>query len=366
MKIKNVKLKIAQENLDALLISSVTNILYLTGYPGFADPNRREAFVLIAPKSQYVITSALYAEEIQKTSPEFTLVEISREKSFSQAIQSVIKKENLKKIGFEPHKLYVAEYLQLKKELPLVTTDYIVESARQKKSDGEIAAIQKACEIGDNAFLFILTKIKEGITEKELAFELEFFIKKQGATLSFDSIVAFGAHASMPHYQTGNSKLKKNSFVLLDFGVKIDNYCSDMTRTIFFGKPTNEQKKMYDAVYQGQQKAIRQCNNLTMKQSAKKVKVSEVDKAARTYIERQGYPSIPHSLGHGIGIDVHELPIISPNSKSELSEGMVFSIEPGIYIPNFGGVRIEDLFALEKNKLRQLTHSPSKKLIELQ
>lgn len=157
---------------------------------------------------------------------------------------------------------------------------------------------------------------------------------------------------------------------MLDFGAKINGYCSDMTRTVFFGKPDGRQKKMYDTVLQAQEEAV----DFIAKQQAllinfavkngKQIKAKDVDKVARAYIISKGFPTISHSLGHGVGLKVHEHPSLSPKSKDFLTEGMVFSIEPGIYIPNFGGVRIEDLFVLEKNGLRQITTSP-KNIIQL-
>ena len=189
---------------------------------------------------------------------------------------------------------------------------------------------------------------------------MEYFIKKHGAELSFPSIVAFGKNSSVPHHQTGNTKLTERiKLILLDFGVKYENYCSDMTRTIFFGKPSEKQKKIFEVVLEAQQKAANFLGSAI--KFGKKVSASEVDKAARDYIISKGYLTIPHSLGHGIGLEVHEHPSLSPRSKDTLKEGMVFSIEPGIYLPNFGGVRVEDLFVIQKNTLNQLTLS-SKKL----
>jgi len=189
----------------------------------------------------------------------------------------------------------------------------------------------------------------------------------KGAVVSFPPIVAFGKNSSIPHHQTGDSILgpesssgREGQIILLDFGVKYDDYCSDMTRTVFFGKPSKEQQKIYETVLSAQQKAVDYINK-TLK-SGKKIWASKVDIAARDYIISKGFPTIPHSLGHGIGLEVHEHPSLSPKSKEDLKSGMVFSIEPGIYIPNLGGVRIEDLFVLENQQLRALTGS-SKALI---
>ncbi|MDP2585725.1 MAG: M24 family metallopeptidase, partial [Candidatus Levybacteria bacterium] len=178
--------------------------------------------------------------------------------------------------------------------------------------------------------------------------------------------VGFGKNSAVPHHQATNNKLTNNEIVLLDFGVKLDNYCSDMTRTVFFGKASAEFKKMYETVLKAQSKAIEFLNTkyLIHNTSKQKIIASDIDNIARKHIISSGYKTIPHSLGHGIGLEVHEKPSLSPKSKDILKKGMVFSIEPGIYIPNFGGVRIEDLVVLEKGKLRLLTHSP-KNFIEL-
>jgi len=239
---------------------------------------------------------------------------------------------------------------------------------RVKKEEEEIAAIQKACKLGDSAFEYVLGKIKPGMSEQEVAFELEMFIKKHGAELSFRTIIASGKNSSVPHHQTSNQKLMSNTILLLDFGVKIDNYCSDMTRTIFLGKANPDQKKMYEAVRVAQEKAIeylKQCHFVPQDEKVTQATIAkDVDKIARGYILSQGYLSIPHSLGHGTGLEVHEEPRLSPKSKTVLQSGMVFSIEPGIYVPDFGGVRIEDLVTLRKDGVTFLTNAP-KQLIEL-
>ena len=234
----------------------------------------------------------------------------------------------------------------------------------------EIPLIEKACKLTDETFEYVLTKIKKGVTEKELSLEIQRFIRANGAGLSFRPLVSFGKNTAEVHHKSTDKKLKKNNIVMLDFGAKIEGFCSDMTRTVFIGRASRKQKKIYSAVLKAQQKAVKflmrvqplaDTNSLVkgLNPSAK-----EVDKVARDYIISQGYPTIPHGLGHGVGKKVHEPPKISPKSRAILKPGMVFSIEPGIYIKNFGGVRIEDLVVLEKTGPRILTKSP-KRIIEL-
>lgn len=228
------------------------------------------------------------------------------------------------------------------------------------KKPEEIQAIEKACQLGDKTFNYILKKIKPGVTEKQLAFEIKFFIKKHGGGTSFRPIVAFGANSSTPHHKTThNSKLKTHNLILLDFGVKLDSYCSDMTRVVFLGKATEEQRKVYQTVLEAQKLVIKHLVKLV-----NLIKAKEVDRVARDYIIKAGFPTMPHGLGHGIGLKVHEPPRLSPKSKDILKPGMVFSIEPGIYLPGKFGVRIEDLVVLEKSGPRILTKSP-REIIEL-
>jgi Xaa-Pro aminopeptidase len=227
---------------------------------------------------------------------------------------------------------------------------------RSIKTPGEISKIEKACRLGDKIFDYILKKIYLGITEKELTQKINSFIKDAGAKPSFPTIVAFGKNSANIHNVPTENKLKKDQIILLDFGVKLNDYCSDMTRTIFSGKPTKKQKKMYRTILEAQSLAIKAIKN---KHSSKElIKEFDIDKIARDYIISQGYESFKHGLGHGIGKKIHEFPPrLSPKSKNYLKEGMVFSIEPGIYIENFGGIRIEDLVVLEKSGPRLLTHS---------
>lgn len=225
------------------------------------------------------------------------------------------------------------------------------------KTPAEIQKIKKACRLGDKIYSQILKKIKIGVTEKELSLEIQRLTRENGARLSFRPIISFGKNSFEIHHKSTEIKIKKNHrFVMMDLGTKVEGYCSDMTRTFFFGRASEKQKKIYRTVLKAQKRAIG-----AVKPNAK---ASDVDKVARDFILKNKFLSIPHSVGHGIGKRVHEFPKISPKSKTILKNGMVFTIEPGIYIKNFGGVRIEDTFALVNGKLIQLTKSP-KSLIEL-
>lgn len=374
-RINEIRSHLEKQKLDAVLISDVSNITYLTGYANFSK-EEREAYLFIGNDCQYIITDGRYSEAIKKEVPHFKLFERGVGKSTEEFFKK--HKEKIKRLGIEEDNLTVSEHKILSKHFRK-TKHFDVGNLRSIKVKEEIGRIEKACKIGDLAFRFILKKIKIGITEKQIAKELEDFIRNKGATISFPVIVAFGKNSSVPHHQTGDTILENRDgqFILLDFGVKFNDYCSDMARTVFFGGPTDQQKRIYKTVLEAQQKAVDFINSAT--RTGKRIRAAEVDKVARGYIVSKGYPTIPHSLGHGIGLEVHEHPSLSLRSKEELKQGMVFSIEPGIYLPNLGGVRIEDLFCisktvpsetkglfvLEKNGLRVLTRSP-KELISVE
>lgn len=358
-KFKNL---LAENNLDAALISSVPDIIYLTGFSHFST-EEREAFLLITRSKNFIITDGRYAHAVIKHIKNFNLLEASGRKSREDVLNEILKSENILTLGIDIGNLSVSEHNKiLVKKIKHIS----LSSLRKIKESDEIEKIKKACQLGDLAFDYILNQIKSGMTEKQIAFVLELFIRRQNADLSFAPIIAFEENSAIPHHKTGNRVLNNNEIILLDFGVKFENYCSDMTRTIFFGKANEFQKKTYQTVLESQQKAIETLNFAlsTLNLDDRSIKTSDLDSAARTYLTSNGFPTIPHSLGHGIGLQVHEKPTLSPNSQDHLRNGMVFSIEPGIYLPDQFGIRIEDLFAIQNNQLIQLTRS-SKNFIEI-
>lgn len=338
--------------LDAMLLSSESNIRYLTSYTGFS-PLERDAHVLITSKNIYLFTSPLYSNEIKKEIKNIEVIENNSNSSFYKNLAEITLKEKLENIGFENDNVTVAEYLRLTAQISSHFIAKNFSTLRSKKTSDEIRIIQTACKISDKAYVHVQSLIKPGITEVGLAWVMEKYIRELGGELAFPTIVAFGKNSAVPHHHTSEQKLKDEDIVLLDFGVKKNGYCSDMSRTLFVGKPSKEQDKVYSVVKSAQIEAVEFIKkNL---KSSKEIDAVEVDKVARDYIISQGYPSIPHSLGHGIGIQIHEAPHISPNSKDVLEEGMVFSIEPGVYLKNKFGIRIEDLYTIQNSKLTQLT-----------
>ena len=254
------------------------------------------------------------------------------------------------------------EYLALEKEgVTLVDIDESLEKVMAQKSEWELANIQTACEIAEESYLALLPQIKEGMTETEVAALLEYEMRKRGAQgLSFATIVAFGAHAAVPHHETGDTKLQYGDEILIDFGCKVNGYCSDITRTCLFGDDGKHEafKKAYQAVLTA--------HNLVQQQLVSGMTGKQADAIAREYLQSQGYGEyFTHSLGHGIGLKVHEYPGVSPRSETILQDGMVFSDEPGVYVAGEYGIRIEDTITLKDGKVFSFMKKTDKNLIIL-
>lgn len=351
-------IEIFLKKLDAILISSWSNITYLTSYSGFSQ-TERECFLLFTKNKKYLITDGRYTEAVKRETRGFKIIDIGAIRFLSDDKFKIFAK--LSSIAIEEDDLTVSELKKLKKHVKK-TKNIDLSNFRIIKKDIEINNVKKACEIADNAFSSIINDLKIGVTEKEISNKLEESIKRSNAEISFPPIVAFGKNSALPHHLSSQTKLRKNQIVLLDFGAKVNNYCSDMSRTIFFGKANDRFKKMHSTVLSAQQSTI---NLLKSKiKNHKSIRADDIDKIARDYIVKQGYPNIPHGVGHGIGIEVHESPFINLYSKENIKPGMIFSIEPGIYDPNFGGVRIEDLVLINKNKLELISRS-RKEIIEV-
>ena len=331
--------KLKELKLDALFVSGQENVTYLTGVSGLSA-SEREAFLLITPDQAYLLafstTIGMY-KQIKGFKP----IEISIDYSLSQAINDVVRVQKISVLAFEKNNLSYAEYESLKNKIraKLIPLEKIIEKYRLIKSPDEIRAIAKAAEVTDRAFTYILTRVKKGISEKELALELEFFIRKNSQGIAFSPIVAFNENSAIPHYlPSAKIKLKDNSLVLIDMGAKYANYCADLTRVVFFGTPAEKQADIF--------KTVTKANELAISSLAVGKTGEEIDTVARNFIQQKGFTPYKHGLGHGVGLAIHEDPRLRPYIKEILKENMLFTIEPGIYIEGFCGVRIEDVIHL--------------------
>jgi Xaa-Pro aminopeptidase len=266
------------------------------------------------------------------------------------------------KVGVSFRQMPHVEYVTLENAgVKMENVDKNLASVMQTKNEWELAQIQKACEIAEDAFLKLLPQIKEGMSETEVAALLEYNMRALGAEgTSFPTIVAFGAHAAVPHHQTGDTKLKFGDEILIDFGCKINGYCSDITRTFLFGDDGKKEefKKAYAAVLKA--------HELVKERVTSGMLGKEADAIAREYLKSQGYGELfTHSLGHGIGLNVHEAPSVSMKGETPLENGMVFSDEPGVYLAGEYGIRIEDTVRLENGKVKSFMSKTDKNLIIL-
>jgi Xaa-Pro aminopeptidase len=236
------------------------------------------------------------------------------------------------------------------KKLKLIPIDDPVSRLRMIKEPAEQDLLRRAAKLGSTGFHHAVSLLREGVAEAEIAMELEIYWKREGAKgLAFDPIIAFGSNSSMPHYRAGDRRLAKGDIVLIDIGVNLNHYHSDMTRVHFYGTPNPELQKIHGIVFEALQRALKLCRPGT--------RIGDLDAAARNYIEENGH-KLPHSLGHGVGLCVHEAPWLrnkAPWSDAVLEEGMVITIEPGIYVPGLGGVRLEDTILIQKDGYENLT-----------
>ena len=348
-RIRSLKQAISTRKLDALIITNPANVSYATAFTG------DDSWALITSRTIYLITDSRYTEQAAGESPLCRIIE--RKDPITKATATLLNKlKSAKTIALEKStslKTYSALKKHLDKKLKTVTDT--IEPLRAVKDNTEIAAIKQAARIAAQALENTRKYIKPGTTENHLAGALDFEVRKLGARNSFDTCAAFGPNASRPHHQPGPRKLKNNDTILIDFGVRYKNYCSDITRCFTLGKQNRLYKNVYQTVQRAHAAAIE-----TIKDGAE---MKQVDTAARNIIEKAGLPIYGHGTGHGLGIEVHEQPIINAKAKGKLKAGMVITIEPGIYIPGKLGVRLEDDVLVTRTGHKIL--SPNTKEIQL-
>lgn len=334
---------------EAAFISSYPNIFY---YSGFTS---EDGYLLISHDKLLLITDSRYTIQAKNQASEFEVLDIK------SGWENIFKMIDAEFIGYEENRVTVKEYRNLRLKAgskELIEMQKQITAPRRVKDNTEIEKIAEAERIGDEAFCYVLDRIRAGRTERDVALDIEFFMKKQGASaLSFDTISASGLRSAMPHGTATDKPLAKGDFLTLDFGCVYEGYCSDMTRTVVIGHADERQREIYNIVLKAQQSSLDAL--------AAGKRCDEIDAAARKIIKDAGYgDNFGHGLGHSVGIEIHENPSLSPKCTDVIEIGNVLTVEPGIYIEGFGGVRIEDLTAVTSNGVKNLTSSP-KQLIEL-
>lgn len=354
-RIGRLKSWMEQEGLDAVLISDRYNVRYLSLFTGDT------AYLYISSKRAVLMTDSRYTTWAKSEVKEFEVFQVDRNISYEEKVRQLIEEENVQNIGFENRKMIYQDVLKFQEKSDSVcwrSLDNGPDCLRQIKDLEELEYIRQAEKIGDKAFSHIIRELAVGMTEMEAAWEIEKAMRKAGAEgLSFETIAVFGERTAMPHAVPGQRKLQSGELVVMDFGCVYKGYCSDMTRTVVMGKANNQQKHIYNTVLEAQMKALEFIKS--------GVKASEVDAVARQVIADAGYGEyFGHGLGHSVGLFIHESPSLAPKDDTLLQSNMVETVEPGIYIPDVGGVRIEDLVIVTDSGCENLTFSP-KNLMEL-
>lgn len=337
---------LAEHNLDALIICARENLRYLCGFTG------SDGVLLLTGTSRWFLTDSRYTTQAQE---QVTADRIEEYRLQPDGVVAVLRDAGVRRIGFETSLAYGKvndlrakgetnwEWIPLREEL---------ESLRLAKTGPEIAAIEAATQLNASAFAEVEPLIRPGAIERDLALALEFALKQRGAEeKAFDFIVASGPRGALPHGVASDRQLLKGELVTIDFGCRVDGYHSDETVTVAVGSIPDELRKVFDTVLSA--------HDLALSAVAPGVPLAELDRVAREYIVEAGYGAFfGHGLGHGVGLEVHEAPTVSPRSKAVVQEGMVFTVEPGIYLPGSGGVRIEDMVVATSSGARILTCIP--------
>lgn len=332
-----------KKDISAIIVTDRKNVYYLSGFYGTAG------YLAITPHKKLLVTDFRYIEQAKAQTTEYEVADI---KDFK--LEDFFGGET---VAFENETISYAEYMSLsKKTKNLVCADGILRTMRSVKDPNETEHIKKAVSISDKAFEHILKFIKPGVTENEIAAEIEYCMRKLGAErTSFDTIAVSGAHTSRPHAQPTDKKIKNGEFVVMDFGCTYKGYCSDMTRTVGVGGVSDDMKKVYNTVLNAQTSALKMlCEGVTGRQA---------HMCAEDIINKDYKGTFGHALGHGVGLDIHEHPNLSLKNGIPLVRGNVVTVEPGIYIPDFCGVRIEDMGVVTQNGFDDFTKSPKELII---
>ncbi|BFT71297.1 M24 family metallopeptidase [Paenibacillus sp. P36] len=351
-RIERLRKVMQEQNLPAVLITNAYNRTYVSGFTGSSG------YVLITLDRAILLTDFRYMTQAPQQAKLFEVVE--HQAKVMETVKGLLNQQGITQLAFEQGDVSYGDFLGYQAALPgieLLPTAKLVEGIRMVKDDVELQVMQEAADLADQTFSHILSYIKPGVKELDIALEIEMFIRKNGGTsTSFETIVASGERSALPHGKASDRVLQINEFVKLDFGAYYKGYCSDITRTVMLGKPTDKHKEIYDIVLEAQLNCLA---NLKPGITGR-----EGDAYARDVIVKHGYGDyFGHSTGHGLGMEVHESPRLAKTEDTILTPGMVVTVEPGIYLPGFGGVRIEDDAVITDTGIKILTSSTKDFLI---
>ncbi|NLG86173.1 MAG: aminopeptidase P family protein [Firmicutes bacterium] len=350
-RLEQLKSKLAAQGLDGLVITQAKNRRYLSGFTG------SEGFLLVLVDKSYLCTDFRYMEQAALQAPGWEIVKIDA--AWWETIKQLWPKGR-QRLGFEAQHLIYDNWNKLTKVLPtvdLVPTSGLVESLRVQKDEQELILLKQAIALADKGAAYLRSSLVPGYQERDIALELEFFLRRHGAEgAAFPFIVASGVRGSLPHGEASEKRLELGELVTVDFGAVYQGYHSDLTRTFSLGLPTSKQKSIYEIVLEAQLKAIAA--------AGPGVPCAYVDRAARDVIAKAGYDQyFGHATGHGVGLAIHEEPRLSPQASDILLPGMVVTVEPGIYLPGWGGVRTEDVVLITKQGAEVLSQAPKETFV---
>lgn len=338
---------------EGVLIHKPANMFYLSGYTG-------EGLIAAGPGFQAIVTDFRYTEQAERQAPGFQVLMVEKGVSHADLACRLFREHGIKHVRYEDDKLTVRAFESLKKAMPGMEFSSLgnaPEKARRIKDAAELKCIEAACDISCRAFDKLLPQIKPGMTEKQLQLILDYtMLELGGESLAFDTIVASGVNGSLPHAIPSDKKVELGDMITFDFGAKKGGYCADMTRTVALGQPSPEMKKIYDTVLRAQE---------TCEQALAPGKCCrDIDSMAREIIDGAGYAGrFGHGLGHSVGIDIHEEPRLSQGCEDPLEAGTTMTVEPGIYVPGLGGVRIEDTCVITENGWHSFVYAQKALLI---
>ncbi len=352
-RLNRLRQRMTEEQVDTIVVYRPENRRYLSGFTGSSGT------LVITMDRAYLLTDIRYEEQATAEAPTFEVQRTTG--AASTAVTDLVVQVPARRLGFEGNYLTFDEHARLvlnANTVELVGISGLIEGLRRIKDADEQAVMQKAAQIADEGWRDILPLIRPGVAERDLAADLEYKLRKLGGDgPAFDFIVASGSRSSMPHGRASEKLIERGDLVTFDFGTRYQGYCSDMTRTVMVGQPTDQQRQIYEIVLDAQTRGVQACRP--------GISGHELDQVCRSVIRDRGYgTAFGHSTGHGVGLEIHEGPSVGVRAETDMLEtGMVVTIEPGIYLPNWGGVRIEDMVLITESGCVSFSKSPKELLV---